>query len=333
MSGSETPADDLRLLDETVRRFAGRHAAPAGLPVPAPDLWPELVASGLVGLALDEERGGTGFGAGGALVAGRALGARAVPVCFPLSAVLVPALLDGLGLTRLRDKVLAGETRVAVSGALLPSLPGAEAASLAFGPMAPDLVLCPGPRPDEITLAPAAAAVRGHAQMADGRPLLRIGAADGEVVTRAQAAMARALPVGLVAAAAEALGAMEALLEQTLEHLRTRRQFGQPLGSFQVLQFRMVDASTAVEEARALGTAAARAIDVTQADAAALAHAAWTRALWSGRTVAEAAIQMHGAIGMTADCGISLLVRRLLINEHLFGPAELHMARYRALAA
>lgn len=120
---------------------------------------------------------------------------------------------------------------------------------------------------------------------------------------------------------------MEALLEQRLEHLRTRRQFGQPLGHFQALRFRMVDASTAIEESRALGTAAARAIDAAQADAA------WTRALWSGRTLAEAAIQMHGAVGMTADCGISVLVCRLLINEHLFGPAELHMARYRALAA
>lgn len=317
-------SDDIRLLDEAVARFAGRNAAPAGLPGPAPDLWPEAVAMGLAGLALPADRGGTGLGARGALAAGRRLGAAGVPLSFSLGAVFAPALLDGLGEAALRDAVIAGETRVAVTGDLLGG-----AATLAFGPAGVDAVIGVA---DEATAILPAEAVAATGRMADGQPLYRVAAVAGRRAGGLAAARAAALPVALVAAAAEALGAMETLFALTLDHIRLRRQFGRALGSFQSLQFRMVDLSIALEEARALASAAAEALDAGAANGPALAHAAWVQAVWSGRALAQEAIQLHGAIGMTAQCAVSVPVRRLLILEQLFGGEAAHLASYRALA-
>ena len=318
-------SDDLRLLDDAVARFADRHAAPAGLPGPAPDLWPEAVTMGLVGLALPSGRGGAGLGARGAFAAGRRLGAQGVPLPFVLGAVFVPALLDALEETGLRDTVIAGESRIAVAGDLLHG-----AAPLAFGPADADTVI--GVAGEAATILPLAA-IAATGRMADGQPLYHIAGAAGRQARGLASARDAALPVTLVAAAAEALGAMETLFDLTLDHIRLRRQFGRALGSFQTLQFRMVDLSIALEEARALAAAAADALDAGAAEGAALAHAAWVQSVWSGRTLAQEAIQLHGAIGMTAECAVSVPVRRLVILEQLFGGEAAHLARYRALAA
>ena len=164
-------SDDLRLLDDAVARFADRHAAPAGLPGPAPDLWPEAVTMGLVGLALPSGRGGAGLGARGAFAAGRRLGAQGVPLPFVLGAVFVPALLDALEETGLRDTVIAGESRIAVAGDLLHG-----AAPLAFGPADADTVI--GVAGEAATILPLAA-IAATGRMADGQPLYHIAGAAG----------------------------------------------------------------------------------------------------------------------------------------------------------
>jgi alkylation response protein AidB-like acyl-CoA dehydrogenase len=79
--------------------------------------------------------------------------------------------------------------------------------------------------------------------------------------------------------------------------------------------------------------AAAEAQDNGAADARALTLAAWVQTLWSARHIAQEAVQLHGGIGMTEECAISPLVKRLLVNEHSFGQAEAYMSAYRQLAA
>ena len=328
-------ADDLRLLTDAVARFADRNAPEAGMPTPAADIWPDLCEMGLVGLTLPTETGGGGMGPLGAVAAGLQLGARAVPVSFPLAGVLVPALLAAAGRDDLVAAVMTGETRVAVASALLPAAGNSGHDSLAFGPQRPDLVLCAGSDGAELRLCAASDVVSATAMMADGQPAFRLvptGAA-GESLSVSADGREAALSPALLAAAAETTGAMESLFEATLAYVKLRKQFGKALGSFQTIQFRMVDLSIALEEARALLNAAAQALATGEPDGPALCRAAWVQSLWSGRKLAEEAIQLHGAIGMTAECAISHLVRRVMINEALFGPAEAHMAAYRRLAA
>lgn len=319
--------DDLRLLEDTVTRFAQANAAPAGMAPTAPDLWPMLAEMGLIGLSLSPESGGAGFGATGALIAARALGRQAVPAGLAIDAVLVPALLDAAGATELRDEAIAGTTRFACHGALLT---GAGGTDLAFGPEAPDFVLLA--TADDLTLAAASECIATNQRMIDGRPLYRLKpCATGRKLP--PVAREAVLSLSIVAAAGEALGAVEALCALTLDHLATRRQFGKPLGAFQALQFRMVDVDIAREELRALATAAARALDANAPRAALQAHAAWIQAVWTGRQAAAEAIQMFGGMGMTADCAIAPLVKRLTIAELMFGGDREHLKRYRTLAA
>ncbi|MFV0334691.1 MAG: acyl-CoA dehydrogenase family protein [Tropicimonas sp.] len=324
-------SEDLRLLEDAVTKFAAGHAAEAGMAGPAPDFWPELVEMGLVGLALPEDSGGAGFGARGALVAGQALGAQAVPAGFAVDAVYLPALLDAAGAAEWCDRMIAGQARIACHGALLP---GSGGEALAFGPDGADVVLLRDGA--ALRLVPAAELSLTWHRMIDGRPLARLAPALAgglPLTVPAGEAMARALPVALVAAAAETLGAVERLCELTLDYLHLRKQFGRPLASFQSLQFRMVDIAIAREELRALTHAAAAALDTGAAEGPALAHAAWVQALWSGRQAAEEAVQLHGAIGMTAECAIAPPVKHVAINEQLFGGEQVHLERYRALLA
>lgn len=128
---------------------------------------------------------------------------------------------------------------------------------------------------------------------------------------------------------AEAVGAMERVIEITAEYLRTRKQFRMPLASFQTLQHRMVDMLLRFEEARAVVEAA---LD-SQAGpgfvrAVALAKLVTARA---ARFVASEGIQLHGGIGMTDELNISRYFKRLLLCEHRYGDADAFLERYAAL--
>jgi alkylation response protein AidB-like acyl-CoA dehydrogenase len=126
---------------------------------------------------------------------------------------------------------------------------------------------------------------------------------------------------------------MQALFDLTLDYAKTRRQFGRAIGSFQTIQFRLVDLWIRLDEARSLLITATMAADEGHAEARKLTAAAWIQTLWSGRAISEEAIQIHGAIGMTEEYAVGRYVKRILVNELMFGPAEPHLARYRSSAA
>lgn len=140
--------------------------------------------------------------------------------------------------------------------------------------------------------------------------------------------------LGTVAACADALGAMEALLRKTGEYLRTRHQFDAPLASFQVLQHRLVDMFAAVEASRSMLLMAALQAD--QADAAARARAVSAAKVAIGeraRQVAQQAVQLHGGVGMTEELDIGHYFRRLTLFQHWFGGVDHHLRRFSALRA
>ena len=142
----------------------------------------------------------------------------------------------------------------------------------------------------------------------------------------------RVVDDAIVAVAAEAVGAMDALIAATREYLKTRQQFGVPIGDFQVLQHRVVDMFMACELSRALTYRAA----AWQADADARARARAASALKvqigkAGKLVGQQAVQLHGAMGMTDELAVGHYFKRLAMIGALFGDAGHHLERFVAL--
>lgn len=133
----------------------------------------------------------------------------------------------------------------------------------------------------------------------------------------------------LLALCAEAVGAMDVAKDQTLEYLRTRKQFGVPIGSFQALQHRMADLLLQVEQARSAMINAAAAVDQ---DDRVTRERALSAAKYSagsiGTRVAEESIQLHGGIGMTWELPLAHYAKRLVMIDHQFGDDDHHLARF-----
>jgi alkylation response protein AidB-like acyl-CoA dehydrogenase len=137
---------------------------------------------------------------------------------------------------------------------------------------------------------------------------------------------------GTAALCAEAIGVMAALNDITLDYLKTRTQFGVPIGSFQVLQHRLVDLFVAQEQAASLAILAAdRANSADSADRRRAVSAAKVLAGRSGRLVGQESIQMHGGIGLTKEYNAGHYFKRLTIIDRTFGDTDYHLTRFAAL--
>jgi pimeloyl-CoA dehydrogenase small subunit len=131
----------------------------------------------------------------------------------------------------------------------------------------------------------------------------------------------------IAALCAEAVGAMQSMHELTLEYLKTRKQFGRPIGSFQVLQHRSVDMLVAVEQARSMALfAAVMAGEEDPIERRRAISAAKVQIGRSGKHVGQEAIQLHGGIGMTAEYAVGHYFKRVTMIEQLFGDADTHLA-------
>lgn len=156
-------------------------------------------------------------------------------------------------------------------------------------------------------------------------------AADALLTHDGHSVLQQAIDCGLLALAAESLGAMEAVNAATLDYLQTRKQFGVPIGSFQALQHRMADLLLEVEQAR---SAVINAADKLAADSPlrerTLAAAKYTAGR-VGTLVAEESIQLHGGIGMTWEMPLAHYAKRLVMIDHQLGDEDQHLTRYIAL--
>lgn len=143
--------------------------------------------------------------------------------------------------------------------------------------------------------------------------------------------LARPTAAAILAVCADALGAMEAAAELTTDYLKTRKQFGRAIGSFQALQHRMADLVTEIEQARSAVWNLAGHLDDEDRDR----HVAATKSLVGkiARRVAEETVQLHGGIGMTEEYELASIVRRLLAADTRFGDSDHHLERFMALSA
>ncbi|EFL23943.1 acyl-CoA dehydrogenase [Streptomyces himastatinicus ATCC 53653] len=126
--------------------------------------------------------------------------------------------------------------------------------------------------------------------------------------------------------AAEAVGAADAALTRTVDHVRTREQFGRPIGSFQAVKHRLADVYVTVQAARSAAYYAAWA--ATGPEAPVAGPLALAAALEAQRAAAGEAVQLHGGIGITWEHDAHLYLKRAASDELLFGPA--HRLRARA---
>jgi pimeloyl-CoA dehydrogenase small subunit len=137
----------------------------------------------------------------------------------------------------------------------------------------------------------------------------------------------RVVDEAIAALAAEAVGAMAALNELTVSYLKTRKQFGQPIGSFQVLQHRAVDMFTALEQARSMAYFATMMATEPNARERRKAMAATKVQIGrSARYVGQEAIQLHGGIGMTMEYKAGHYFKRLTVIDMAFGDADHHLS-------
>ena len=133
----------------------------------------------------------------------------------------------------------------------------------------------------------------------------------------------------VAALCAEAVGAMVRLFEMTIQYLKTRKQFGQPLGSLQALQHRAVELLTLVERSRSMALfAASRANNADPAERRRAVSAAKAFIGRASRRLVKEAIQMHGGIGMTEEMSVSHYARRLLCIDLTLGDAAYHTTRF-----
>jgi alkylation response protein AidB-like acyl-CoA dehydrogenase len=145
------------------------------------------------------------------------------------------------------------------------------------------------------------------------------------------ATLERSVGAGVLALCAEALGAMEVAKAHTLEYLRTRKQFGVAIGSFQALQHRMADLLLEIEQARSAVINAAAALGDSRVSRERALSAAKVSIGRIGTRVAEECIQLHGGIGMTWELPMPHYAKRLVMIDHQLGDEDHHLERYIAL--
>jgi len=330
--------------------------------------WQQLADFGWLGVLVPESCGGLGLGLAEATIVAEGLGRALTPEPYTAVAVLSARLLEGLPAGALRDDLLAG----IASGQRLPLAAWQEQPD-DFGGLQQTCRAVPFEGGFRISgekrfVAGAAAAdgfivSAGSAQglallwvprdaagcelklqvLADGRSY-GVLALNDVVVPRGQllatgdavrAALDRAIDHAAVTASAELVGVMKRAHEMSLDYMKTRVQFGKPIGSFQALQHRAVDLHIQQALADAVLRDVVRQMDpATDAAVRALAASrAKSRCGDAALAITRAAIQFHGAIGFTEDCDIGLYVKRALTLATWLGNGRAHRARYARLSA
>ncbi|MHB1122581.1 MAG: acyl-CoA dehydrogenase family protein [Ramlibacter sp.] len=351
--------DQQRMLADAARQFAAdrclshrlracRHRTPDHDGV----VWREMAALGWLGVLVPEAEGGLGSGLADMGQLAYEWGAGSGPEPLVATGGLAMTLIvhgDGPARARLLSRTMEGEALPAVAwlspGAQCTSTPnGWEVTGQARFVTPADatdflLVLPEGSGQPVVNVS---ASVEGlsvkREQRADGSGaawlnLQQVKVPEAAMVatgTGAWEAAERARDVGLVLVAVAMAGSMRTINAMTQDYLRTRVQFGKPIGSFQALQHKAVDMHIAEQLARDVAQNACARIDAgcTSDERACLASRAKARAGESLDRIARAAVQLHGAIGYTDEYDLSLHLNRALTWSAWLGNADEHVRRY-----
>jgi alkylation response protein AidB-like acyl-CoA dehydrogenase len=346
--------DQLALRDAVARwvekdfAFERRHAlAKKGGATRA--VYRELVDLGLAGLVVSAEHGGMGFGAVEAMVVMEELGRGLVNAPYAAAALMAPALVtDGAWLARIAngsslvvpalqeegaryrlDAVRATATQR--DGAwlldglkhLVPAGDEADAFVVAarIGPhvVAPIGLFIVERARCQVRAYPTADGARAASVAFAASPATRTDSGD------ALAAIERAVDVGIAAACAEGVGAMDRLVAMTVEYMNTRKQFGQTLASFQALRHRIADVKMQLELARSMSYFASLKLAEPAPQRRRAISQAKVQLGQSMRFVGQQCIQLHGGIGVTDECAASHYFKRLTMLEFAGGDTLHHL--------
>ena len=330
------------------------------------DLWHEMAALGWVGILIPETHGGSGLGDSHLMLVMEELGRGLMPEPMIPTVLGCAALLAGGSETQKRSLLPAiakGETLIAL-GYQEPAsrfdpyhvetrveragdgwvLRGRK--HLVLGGQTADAFIvsartCGDVRERSgITLFLVDRKSKGVAvtpqSLVDGRPAAVIRLEDVEIDPSALVGeidggadvLEPALDRATAALGAEMLGSMLAAFEMTLEYLKTRKQFGVPIGTFQALKHRAALVYTETELSRSAVMAACFALETRAKEAPALVSLAKARLSDAFLLAANEAVQMHGGIGMTDEHDIGFFLKRARAAEMTFGDAAWHRRRY-----
>jgi pimeloyl-CoA dehydrogenase small subunit len=336
-------------------------------------MWAQYAELGLLGLPFAEEHGGFGGGGTEAMLVMEAFGRALVLEPYLATVVLAGTALRLAGSTgqqaALLPQVAAGklvlafahgerQARYDLSDVMTTAKPkgsgwvldGAKSV-VAHGDCADKLVVSArtsGDRNDAdgITLFVIDATAQGVARRAyklrDAMGAAEIALSSVEIgadavigeVGGAFPIIERVVEAGIAATAAEAVGAMQTLQDMTLEYLKTREQFGKPIGQNQALQHRATEMFMSLEQGRSMTMLAA--MMVGEPNATERAHNIAMAKIGVGqaaRFVSQNAVQLHGGIGMTEELAVGHYFRRIMVIEHSFGDTAHHLSRLAVGAA
>jgi pimeloyl-CoA dehydrogenase small subunit len=353
---------DRLILDQYQFEQRKKYAAdPAGY---SPAMWDQITEMGLLGLPFEETLGGFGGGAVETAIVMDAFGRGLVLEPYFATVILGGGLLRRTAsasvLGTLAPKVAAGKLKLAFAHVerhsrynLADVSTTAHKDGGAYVLDGAKSVVIHGDSADRIFLT---ARIAGERRARDGIGLFLIDPAtqgvtrrgyptqDGQRaaeltltnvrVSRDDLISDNALPAvehvideAIAALCAEAVGAMQSLQDLTLEYLKTRKQFGRAIGSFQVLQHRSVDMLVAVEQARSMAMlAAVMASEENPIERRKAISAAKVQIGRSARHVGQEAIQLHGGIGMTNEYAAGHYFKRVTMIDQLYGDADTHLS-------
>jgi len=328
--------------------------------------WQKFVDLGLLAAPFSEESGGLGGGPIATMIILEAFGRHLVVEPYFETVVLAGGLIETLGSEAQRHDLLAGLIwgRTIWTPALLEARSGqdlnavsttAERQGDSYVLRGAKVVVVAAPWADHLIVSARTSGswrdqqgislfiVDGHApnvhlqsfKTLDGRRAAEIKFEGVRVPAghllgpegAAVAALERCRQWAIAAQCAEAIGAIRELNKATLEYTKTRKQFGVPLSSFQVLQHRMVDMFIAQEEAIAITYALNAALAHGSDDIAKLASAAKAKVGEAGRYVGEQAVQLHGGMGMSNELKVGHYLKRLVAINIQYGDPAFHILR------
>ncbi|MEV4678852.1 acyl-CoA dehydrogenase [Actinomadura sp. NPDC049382] len=342
-------------LAESVRGFAERNIPATAVRAvldadeeTRPGFWPALAEQGLLGLHLDEEHGGQGYGLLELSVVLEELGRAAAPGPF-LPTVLASAVIDASSNAKLRAELLPAladgskTAAVALDGALTGrredgSLVVSGTSGTVLGAALADIVVLPVAADDGEQWVAVDAADLAVTPVASLDRVRRVAAVEASGVAVAADRVLDGLTAGRVADLAAALFGAEAaglagwLVETAAEYAKVREQFGRPIGQFQGVKHKAARSLIALEQARAAAWDAARALDEGTEEAGFAAAVSAVIALDAGVQTARDAIQILGGIGFTWEHDAHIYLRRALTLRALLGPSKDWAAKVAELA-
>ena len=370
--------EEQQLLADSVRKYLTTHydfetrkkliVSPSGFSQSA---WTMFAEMGLTAIPFDTDTGGFGGGAVDMMAAMEAVGESLVvePLLDHIAlasrliaragssaqrASTLPALLDGSQkatfayLERGRRYALDALATTAVKSATGWTLNGEKV--VVIGASQADFLIVSAKTSSGTSLflvnrAATGVSVKSY-RTVDGLRASDVAFANVELATEAMLggehdalpAIEEAIDFATALLCSEAVGAMKYACDTTLEYLKTRKQFGAPIGAFQALQHRMVDLFMAAEQSRSMAMMVACKVDAAASSTDQSVIAARKKSVSSAkvfiadaaRLVSQESVQLHGGMGMTEEMKISHTFRRLTVLAQRFGDADHHLARYSA---